>query len=79
MRPSFEKSAVQKKLKEVNAVLLLANYTRLPDNITAELRRFQRAAVPFVVIYPRRADEPPMVDDIVSPGTILDALGRAAM
>jgi thiol:disulfide interchange protein DsbD len=78
VKPSFENDAVQKKLKEVNAVLLLADYTLLPDNITAELKRFQRAAVPLVVVYPRRADEPPMIFDLVSPGTLLDALSHAA-
>ncbi len=42
IKPSFENADVQKKLKEVNAIALLADYTRLPDNITAELKRFQR-------------------------------------
>jgi len=77
VKPSFEKSAVQKKLKEVNAVLLVADYTHFSDSITAELKRYQRAAVPLVVVYPVREDEPPMVFDLVSPGTILDALTRA--
>ncbi len=78
VKPSFEKSGVQKKLKEVNAALLLADYTHQPDDITAELKRFQRAAVPLVVIYPRDTNKPPMVFDLVSPGTILEALSRAA-
>ena len=78
IKPSFENADVQKKLKEVNAIALLADYTRLPDNITAELKRFQRAAVPLVVIYPRNSNDPPMVFDLVRPGLILDALARAA-
>jgi thiol:disulfide interchange protein/DsbC/DsbD-like thiol-disulfide interchange protein len=78
IKPSFENTDVQKKLKEVNAAALLADYTRFPDSITAELKRFQRAAVPLVLVYPRNLNEPPMVFDLVRPGTILDALSRAA-
>jgi len=77
VKPSFESDSVQKKLKEVNAVALVADYTHFPADITAELQRFQRAAVPLVLVYPRKADEPPMVFDLVRPGTILDALDRA--
>ncbi len=77
VKPSFENSAVQRKLKEVNAVALLADYTRFPENITAELKRFQRAAVPLVLVYPRDAQQPPMVFDLIRPGIVLDALQRA--
>jgi len=77
VKPSFENPAVQRKLKEVNAVALLADYTRFPENISAELKRFQRAAVPFVLVYPKNAEQPPMVFDLVGPGTLLDALARA--
>jgi thiol:disulfide interchange protein DsbD len=78
VKPTFENSAVQRKLKEVNAVALLADYTRFPDNITAELKLFKRAAVPLVLVYPRDPQQPPMVFDLIRPATILDALTRAA-
>jgi thiol:disulfide interchange protein DsbD len=77
IKPSFENTAVQKKLKEINALLLVADYSLLPDNLTAELNRFGRAAVPLVVIYPAKADAPPMMFDLVTPGTLLSALDRA--
>jgi len=77
IKPSFENADVQKKLKQLNAVALVADYTRFPDSITAELKRFQRAAVPLVLVYPRNSNDPPMVYDLVRPGTILEALGRA--
>jgi thiol:disulfide interchange protein len=77
VKPSFESESVQKKLKEVNAVALVADYTHFPSNITAELQRFQRAAVPLVLVYSRKPEEPPMVFDLVRPATILDALDRA--
>jgi thiol:disulfide interchange protein DsbD len=78
VKPTFENSAVQRKLKEVNAVALLADYTRFPENITAELKLFKRAAVPLVLVYPRDPAQPPMVFDLIRPATILDALTRAA-
>lgn len=77
VKPAFEDKSVQKKLKEVNAVALVADYTRFPQNITDELQRFQRAAVPLVLVYPRKADEPPMVFDLVRAPTIRDALDHA--
>jgi thiol:disulfide interchange protein DsbD len=77
VKPAFEKAAVQKKLKEVQAVTLVADYSLQPQNITDELRRFERSGVPFVLIYPRNPTEPPMTFDFVTPGKILDALNRA--
>ena len=77
VKGSFEDESVQKKLKEVNAVALVADYTHFPPEITSELQRFQRAAVPFVLVYPRNAAEPPMTFDWVRAGTIVDALDRA--
>jgi thiol:disulfide interchange protein DsbD len=77
VKGSFENESVQKKLKEVNAVALVADYTHFPADITAELQRFQRAAVPLVLVYPRNTTEPPMTFDWVTAGTIVEALDRA--
>jgi thiol:disulfide interchange protein DsbD len=77
VKPAFEKDAVQKKLKEVQAVTLVADYSLQPEYITKELQRFERSGVPFVLIYPKNPDEPPMTFDWVSKDTILDALNRA--
>jgi thiol:disulfide interchange protein DsbD len=78
VKPSFESAPVQKKIKEVNAVALVADYSRRPKAITEELGRFQRSGVPLVLIYPKKPDEPPMVYDLVWPGTLLEALDKAA-
>jgi thiol:disulfide interchange protein DsbD len=60
-------------------VALLGDYTRFPDNITTELNRFNRAGVPLVLIYPKNPAAPPIVlPEILTPGTVLDALNRAA-
>jgi thiol:disulfide interchange protein DsbD len=78
VKPALESASVQKKLKEVNAVPLLANYTRQPASITAELNRFGRAGVPLVVVYPRNPNAPPMVFDLITASTVIDALNHAA-
>jgi thiol:disulfide interchange protein DsbD len=77
VKPAFEDESVQKKLKEVEAVTLVADYSLQPQNITEELRRFERSGVPFVLIYPRNPAEPPMTFDLVRAGTIVGALNRA--
>ena len=62
----------------MNAVALLGDYTRFPDNITAELNRFNRAGVPLVLVYPKDATQPPIVlPEILTPGIVLAALDHA--
>ncbi|PWU13847.1 MAG: hypothetical protein C5B50_18480 [Verrucomicrobia bacterium] len=78
IKPTFENDAVQKKMKDLGVVALLANYTLQPPAITAELRRYGRAAVPFVLVYPRDTNAPPMAFDWISPSTISNALDKAA-
>ena len=78
VKPTLESAAVKKKLKEINAVTLLADYTRQPPAITAELQRFGRAGVPLVLVYSVDADKPPAVFDLVTPSSLVAALDQAA-
>ena len=78
-RIAIDIPSVRAKLKETNAVALLGDYTRLPDDITTELNRFGRAGVPLVLVYPKNADEPPQVlPEALTPSIVLAALERAA-
>jgi thiol:disulfide interchange protein DsbD len=78
-RTSIEIPSVRAKLKEINAVALLGDYTRLPDNLTDELSRFGRAGVPLVLVYPKTAVRPPVVlPAVLTPNTVLQALDQAA-
>jgi thiol:disulfide interchange protein DsbD len=77
VKPSLESAAVQKKMKEVNALALLADYSRYSTNIGAELSRWGRAGVPLVLIYPAKSNAPPMIFDLVTPSTLLKALEQA--
>jgi thiol:disulfide interchange protein DsbD len=78
-KTSIEIPSVRAKLKEINAVALLGNYTHFPENISTELNRFNRAGVPLVLVYPKDATAPPIVlPEILTPGIVLDALDRVA-
>ncbi len=78
-KTSIEIASVRAKLKEINAVSLLGDYTLVPEDITAELKRFNRAGVPLVLVYPKNPKEPPQVlPALLTPGIVLDALEKAA-
>jgi thiol:disulfide interchange protein DsbD len=76
---SIEIPSVRQKLKDINAVAFVGDYTRTPDNITAELNRYARAGVPLVLVYPKNPDaEPIVLPEVLTPGIVLGALDRAA-
>jgi thiol:disulfide interchange protein DsbD len=78
-KTSIEVSSVREKLKSLNAVALLGDYTHFPDAITTELNRYNRAGVPLVLVYPKNADAAAIVlPEVLTPGIVLDALDRAA-
>ena len=78
-KTSIEIAAVRAKLKAINAVALLGDYTREDPAIAAELKRFGRAAVPLVVVFPRDASAAPIVlPEVLTPGLVLGALDSAA-
>jgi thiol:disulfide interchange protein DsbD len=78
-KTSIEIPSVREKLKAINAITLLADYTHFPDAITTELNHFNRAGVPLVLVYPKSADAPPIVlPEVLTPGIVLSALDRAA-
>jgi len=78
-KTSIEIPSVRAKLKEINAVALLGDYTKTPPEITDELARFDRAGVPLVLVYPKDPTQPPMVlPELLTPGIVLEALAKAA-
>ena len=79
-KTSLEISSVRKKLKDLNVIAFVGDYTHFPDAITTELRRYSRAGVPLVLIYPKDAAAPPIVlPEVLTPGIVLGALDRAAL
>jgi thiol:disulfide interchange protein len=78
-KTSIEISSVRAKLKSLNAVALLGDYTHFPDAITTELNRYNRAGVPLVLVYPKNPDAQPIVlPEVLTPGIVLAALDQAA-
>jgi thiol:disulfide interchange protein DsbD len=78
VKPALENRTVRDKIKQANAVALLGDYTSFPPAITDELNRLGRAGVPVVLVYPKDSTAPPMVYDVVTSSTVVDALDRAA-
>jgi thiol:disulfide interchange protein len=76
---AIEVSSVQAKLKQINAVALLGDYTLEDDAITAELKRFERAGVPLVVVFPKDKKKDPLIlPATLTPSIVLDALEQAS-
>jgi thiol:disulfide interchange protein DsbD len=78
-RTSIEIPSVKQKLKEINAVALVGDNTLFPPAIDQELKRFKRAGVPLVLVYPADASKPPIVlPELLTPSIVLEALDAAA-
>ncbi len=78
-KTSIEIESVRKKLKEINAVTLLGDFTVEDPLIYAELQKFGRAGVPLVLVYSADAtQEPKLLPEALTPGTVLSALDWAA-
>lgn len=79
LKSSLEITATRQKLKELNAVALLADNTLETPAIVSELKKFGRAGVPMVLVYPRDAKaEPILLPTLLTPGVVLEALDQAA-
>lgn len=78
-KTSLEITSVRDKLKEIDGIALLADYTRKDPAILKELQRHDRAAVPLVLVYPADSGKPAeILPEILTPGLVLTALDRAA-
>ena len=80
LRHSIEVAAVREKLRTIGAIAIIADYTHTPDDITEELKRFGRAGVPLVLVYPADLQQPAQVlpDGFLTQGIVLEALDKAA-
>ncbi|MDQ6630860.1 MAG: thioredoxin family protein [Verrucomicrobiota bacterium] len=76
---SLEIPATRAKLKEIGAVAFIGDFTDNNPRIAAELRRYERAGVPLVLVYPKDLNSPPIIlPPILTPGIVSDALEKAA-
>ncbi|MBI3877508.1 MAG: thioredoxin family protein [Verrucomicrobia bacterium] len=79
LRTSIDITSTRKRLKELNAVTLIGDNTDEDPAIITELKKFGRAGVPLVLVYPKDASKPPLVlPAFLTPGIVHDALAEAA-
>lgn len=71
--------SVRGRMRQLNAIALRADYTDRDPRITEELKRYGRAGVPMVLVFPVDPTRPPLVlPELLTPGIVLEALDRAA-
>lgn len=72
----FNSDAVLKTFAEKKIATLRADWTKKDPRITAELAKYNRSAVPFNVIWFPGKEEPVILPELLTPGTVLEALRR---
>lgn len=78
---ALEVSSVRAKIKQTNTAALIADFTREDPLIAEELKRFNNAAVPLVLVYPKdRSRQPKILPTwpLLTPGIVVSALDDAA-
>lgn len=79
LKSSLEIPETRRRLKELNAVALLADNTLESPAIVTELKKFGRAGVPMVLVYPRDPKaEPILLPTLLTPSIVAEALDKAA-
>lgn len=74
----LETDDVRRRLASMDVVMLKADYTKYPPDITAELKRYERAGVPLNIIYPaNKPDKPVLLPELLTKGIVFDKLEKA--
>jgi thiol:disulfide interchange protein len=74
----FSSGEVLAELAKRNVLLLKADWTSRDATITAELAKWNRAAVPFNLVYLPGRTEPVVLPEILTPGRVLEAFSASA-
>ena len=78
VKPVLQSESVRAKAKKVGAVALLADHSLYPPEISDELKRYDRAGVPLVLVFPRDPNLPAIVlPETPTPGMVIEALEQA--
>ena len=70
----FHDQEVLKYFRDHNIATLRGDWTNKDPLITAELAKYQRSAVPFNVIWRTGRNDPVLLPELLTAGTVLDAL-----
>lgn len=78
-RFALDTSEVKQRLKELKVLTLRADNTDPNPRISAELKRYGRAGVPLVLLFPPEPTAPPIVlPEVLTPAIVLDALKQVS-
>lgn len=81
VKPGLSRPTVAQQLAQANAAAFVADYTDYGTNILAEMKRHGRAAVPLVLVFPTKADAPPIIlpdpNPLLGPGHYADLVVAA--
>ncbi|MCC5941078.1 MAG: thioredoxin family protein [Balneolaceae bacterium] len=72
----FSSDRVKNKFKDLDFVMIKADWTNRNPEITRALQSFGRNGVPLYVIYSPSIEEPMILPELLTPGIVLDALDK---
>lgn len=75
-RVVFSSDEVKEKFRDLNFVMIKADWTNRNPEITRALESFGRNGVPLYVIYNEELDEPMILPELLTPGIVIDALNE---
>jgi len=75
-RVALSKPSVKQALQSANVALLRADWTRHDEAITQALAALDRSGVPAYALYVPGQSEPQMLPEVLTPGIVLDAVGK---
>ncbi len=75
-RVALSRPEVQKAFADANVALLRADWTQHDDAITQALTELGRSGVPAYALYTPGQSSPQMLPEVLTPGIVLDAVGK---
>ena len=75
-RVVLSRPEVQKDFAYANVALLRADWTQHDDAITTALSEFDRHGVPAYALYTPGQSRPQMLPEVLTPGIVIDAVGK---
>jgi thiol:disulfide interchange protein DsbD len=75
-RVALNRPEVQKEFRDRKVALLRADWTRHDEAITQALATLGRSGVPAYALYAPGQSEPQLLPEVITPGIVIDALGK---
>jgi thiol:disulfide interchange protein DsbD len=75
-RVALSQPAVKQTLQSANVALLKADWTRHDEAITQALAALDRSGVPAYALYAPGQSEPQMLPEVLTPGIVIEAVGK---